>query len=110
MLISPSIRDGTKMRSMRMMFAFGSIALANLACGESRISGTYLAHGDEFAGMLQLTQTENGHVVGVMTTVNVNTEGNLNSRACQLTGAIDAGQISLLCHYGVLDEISLGTC
>jgi len=83
------------------------MAFVNLACGENRISGTYISDGNDFTEMLQLTQTDNGHLVGVMSTVSVSSEGNINSRQCQITGEIDHGQITLLCHYGLFDDANL---
>jgi hypothetical protein len=95
------------LRAAQIASVLASLVFAHSACAENRISGTYVSHGNNFAEMLQLTQTENGHLVGVMTSVTLSSEGSISSKNCQLTGATDAGQITLLCHYGLLDDVNL---
>jgi hypothetical protein len=95
------------LHATQSVFILVSLAFADLASAENRISGTYVSHGGNFTEMLQLTQTENGHLVGVMTSVTLSAEGSVTSKNGQLTGATDAGQITLLCHYGLLDDVNL---
>lgn len=109
MLFAPweFIRHRAHMPVFRRQLVFSLIAITQLTCGENRISGTYLAHSDDFAEMLQLTQTDNGRLDGVLTSVVMSREGTISSTDCKLAGAIDAGQITLLCHYGVFQDINL---
>ena len=86
-------------RTLCAVLVVGSISLANIACGTSRISGTYVAHGPYFASMLQLTETENGQITGVVASVELKADGRLNSGQASITGgAADADQVTLTVH------------
>jgi hypothetical protein len=63
--------------------------------GESRISGVYVGHGTNFAEMLQLTQTANGQISGVFTSVELDSAGAISSSQTNVSGTINEGQISL---------------
>jgi hypothetical protein len=77
-------------------------------CSASRISGTYVAHGPNFAEMLQLTQTDNGQLSGVVTSVQLKAEGNISSDQTPVTGAIDADQLMLSVRSGLLQFLGAG--
>jgi hypothetical protein len=62
---------------------------------QSRISGVYVGHGTDFAEMLQLTQTDNGQISGVFTSIELKEQGNIDSHQTTVSGAIDTGQLTL---------------
>jgi hypothetical protein len=48
-----------------------------------------------FAEMLQLTQTTNGQISGVFTSIELKEQGNIDSHQTAVSGAIDTGQLTL---------------
>jgi hypothetical protein len=82
-------------RTLRALAAVYTLLLATTICHASRISGTYVAHGPHYAEMLQLIETDNGQISGVFSSIEVQTEGNFTSEQKPLTGAVDAGQLTL---------------
>lgn len=100
-------RRSTPIFDLLILLGVISISVTQWACSENRISGTYVTQGNDFAEILQLTQTDNGHVDGVMTTLAMSREEQMTSRHCQVSGAVDAGQITLVCHYGLLEDTNL---
>ncbi|MFI5110077.1 MAG: hypothetical protein ACHP78_14720 [Terriglobales bacterium] len=83
------------LRTSRTVILLGSILLVTTICSASRISGTYVAHGTDFAEMLRLTQTDNGQVSGVLISVQLEAGGNITSRQTAVTGVTDADQLTL---------------
>ena len=79
----------------RALSAICFIALVTTVCHASRISGTYVGHGVRFAEMLQLTQTDNGQISGVLSSVEVQPEGNVKSDQRPLAGSVDSDQLTL---------------
>jgi hypothetical protein len=71
------------------------ILLVGTACHASRISGTYVAHAPTFAEMLQLTQTDNGQLSGVLSLVELNQDGNVSSEQTPVNGTADSDQLTL---------------
>jgi len=82
-------------KRMRALMALGCLSLTGPICHASRISGTYVGHGPHFAEMLQLTQTDNGQISGVLSSVEVKSDGNINSDQRPLTGSVDSDQLTL---------------
>jgi hypothetical protein len=66
-------------RAFRALISLGPILLVPTICSASRITGTYVAHGADFAEMLQLAQTDNGQLSGVFTSVQLKPKGNITS-------------------------------
>ncbi len=89
-------------RASRMIAAMSLISLATTICSASRISGTYVSHGPNFAEMLQLTQTDNGQISGVLSGVELKPEGNITSEQGSVTGVVDADQLTLSVRSGPL--------
>jgi hypothetical protein len=86
-------------RACRISLALvGAFSLITAACGPSRISGIYVSHGPAFAGMLQLTQTSDRHVTGVLSVVQLNSSGRVESNEAPLDGAFDDDQLTLTIH------------
>lgn len=81
--------------SGRAVVVASLILSTTLACGASRISGTYVAHGAKFVQMLQLTQTDNGQISGVFSSVSLSGSGQISSDQSSITGEIDADQLTL---------------
>jgi len=71
------------------------LAFAATAAGQSRMSGAYVGHGTGFAEMLQLTQTSNGQISGVFTSVELKEEGEIKAQQTTVSGSVDAGQVTL---------------
>lgn len=90
--------DCHKYRNLVFLIAVYSFSLATIGCRSSRISGVYVAHGPASANMLQLTQTDNGQISGVLSNVELNAEGKLSSEQALVTGVIDADQLTLTVH------------
>jgi len=57
----------------------GALLPAGTACHGSPISGTYVAHAPTFAEMLQLTQTPDGQISGVLSHVELKSDGRVSS-------------------------------
>ena len=71
------------------------ILLVGTACHASRISGTYVAHATTFAEMLQLTETSNGQLSGVLSHVELKQDGNVSSEQTPVNGTVDSDQLTL---------------
>jgi hypothetical protein len=82
-----------------------SILLVGAACNASQASGTYVAHASTFAEMLQLTQTSDGQISGVLSHVELKSDGSVTSEQSPVNGTADAGQLTLK-FPGVLSFIS----
>ena len=65
------------------------------ACNASPISGTYVAHATSFAEMLQLTQTSGGQISGVLSHVELKSDGRPSSEQSPMNGPADGGQLAL---------------
>jgi hypothetical protein len=80
-------------------YLFISLALIlvfpSTASSQSRMSGIYVAHGTSFAEMLQLTQTNNGQISGVFTSVELKEPGEIKAEQTTVSGSVDAGQVTL---------------
>ena len=85
-----------------MLAAMSLISLATTICSASRISGTYVSHSPNSAEMLQLTQTDNGQISGVLSFVGLKPEGNITSGQNSVTGVVDAEQLTLSVRSGLL--------
>ncbi len=78
-----------------------SILIPNTACAASRIGGIYIAHGQRFVSMLQLTESGGGQISGVLSTMNLQSDGSTNSDNTSITsGTIDGNQLTL--HFSAL--------
>jgi len=82
-----------------------SILLVSTASNASQVSGTYVAHASAFAEMLQLTQTSDGQISGVLSHVELKSDGSVSSEQSPVNGTADAGQLTLK-FPGVLSFIS----
>ena len=71
------------------------LLVGTTACNASQLSGTYVAHGATFAEMLQLTQTPDGQLSGVLSHVELKTDGSVSSEQTPVSGTADAGQLTL---------------
>lgn len=86
--------------------AFLAVALlATTARATSRISGTYVAHAANFVEMLQLTQTDNGQLTGVLSSIMLNADGTTKSEQLPITGTVDSGQLTITARSGLLSSI-----
>lgn len=75
------------------------VLIAPLACA-SRISGTYVAHGKNFAELLQLTETNNGQVNGSLSMISLKDDGSVKSEQYPVSGTVDGGQFNLNAKLG----------
>lgn len=83
------------MKGKLRILALVLVVLAGTACNASRVSGTYVAHTRTFAEMLQLTQTADGKISGVLSTVELKQDGSVDSKQTSVTGTADSGQLTL---------------
>jgi hypothetical protein len=95
--------------AFRVIISLVTILLVTTICSASRISGTYVAHGADFAEMLQLAQTDNGQLSGVFTSVQLKPEGNITSDQTSVTGVIDAAQLTLSVRSDLLQFLGAGS-
>lgn len=65
------------------------------ACNASQVSGTYVAHAPTFTEMLQLTQTQDGQINGVLSHVELKSDGRITSEQIPLSGTANDGQLTL---------------
>ena len=66
------------------------------ACAASRIGGTYIAHGEQFVNMLQLTESQNGQITGVLNTIDLSSDGSIKTDNISITsGTIDGDQLTI---------------
>jgi hypothetical protein len=79
---------------MRSLVAI-AMALVSTACNASHVSGTYVAHASSFAEMLQLTQGADGQISGVLSHVELKSDGSVRSEQSPVNGTADAGQLTL---------------
>ena len=86
----------------RGLLALATILLCASACWAARVSGTYIGHGASFAEMLQLTETNNGQVSGVLSWIELKSDGRVTSEQAPVTGTVDAEQITLNIRAGLL--------
>jgi len=77
-----------------LVFLFAGIVIS-CSSTNSRISGTYVASGSGSASMIQITQTENGQLTGVLSNVELKANGKIESIRRPFTGVLDNGQITL---------------
>lgn len=92
------------------ILSFGAIAFMVMGCRTGRISGTYVSHGQNFVDMLQLTQTDNGQITGVFSSIELNSDGKIHSDSAPIaSGAFDDGQLTLNFHPGIFGTSISGT-
>lgn len=82
-----------------------------VACAASRIGGTYIAHGEQFVNMLQLTESQNGQITGVLNTIDLSSDGSIKTDNISITsGTIDGDQLTIrLSALAVFGENMGGT-
>jgi hypothetical protein len=83
------------MKGTFQLLVLGSFLLAVTACHGARISGTYVAHAPTVAEMLQLTQTSDGQISGVLSHVELKSDGRISSEQSAVNGIVDADQLTL---------------
>ena len=71
------------------------LLLVATACNASPVSGTYVAHAPTFAEMLQLTQTPDGQISGVISHIDLKSDGKISSEQSPVNGTADSGQLTL---------------
>jgi hypothetical protein len=86
------------------MWAVGLLIMTMLTqgCNSGRVSGTYIAKGDNSVSMLQLGQAQSGQITGVLSTIELSPDGRLSSDNTSITGGVfDGGQLTLTLHPGI---------
>src|SRR5437667_4455656 len=71
------------------------LLIGTAACNASQVSGTYVTHAATFAEMLQLTETPDGQINGVLSHVELKKDGTTSSEQSPVNGNADAGQLTL---------------
>jgi hypothetical protein len=64
---------------LRPLLLLTPILLIASVCSASRVSGTYVNHGANFTEMLQLTETNNGQISGVISSLSLKDDGTVKS-------------------------------
>jgi hypothetical protein len=86
-----------------LRIVLGSILVANIACRSARISGTYVANGNNFVSSLSLTQAEGGQITGVLNVIQLSADGKIGSADTPVTsGTLDGKQLTLTLNPGLL--------
>lgn len=84
-----------------------SILVPDSACAASRIGGIYIDHAERYVSMLQLTESGNGQISGVLSTINLQSDGSIDPDNLSITsGAIDGNQLTL--HFSASASALLG--
>lgn len=96
------------MKGAFRLLAALAFALTSTACQDSA-SGTYVAHSPTFTEMLQLTETGNGQLTGIVSAVRLKEDGEIDPDQMQVTGAINAGQLTLTIHSIIFGLSLAGT-
>jgi hypothetical protein len=78
------------------------ILFVPLVCSASKISGTYVRCAANLAEMLQLTETTNGQISGVLSWAELKSDGRVTSEGAPVSGTIDADQVTLNIRSGLL--------
>jgi len=78
------------------------ILFVPLVCSASRITGTYVRRAANLAEMLQLTETTNGQISGVLSWAELKSDGRVTSEQAPVSGTIDADQVTLNIRSGLL--------
>jgi hypothetical protein len=75
-----------------------SLFVSMFACNGSRVSGSYVAHSETFAGLLQLTQGEGGQITGMLYTADLRGGGVQRDQVSITGGTLDGDQLTLTLH------------
>jgi hypothetical protein len=88
-----------------------AFVITDSARAASRIGGTYIAHGDRFVEMLQLTESQDGQITGVFNTMDLNSDGSIKTDQASITsGTIDGNQLTLhITELAIFGENIAGT-
>ncbi|MGD0470627.1 MAG: hypothetical protein ABSA54_19795 [Terriglobales bacterium] len=98
-----------KLNSVPLLCAL--LLSVNTACASSRIGGTYVAHGERFVEILQLTESQDGQITGVLNTMELKNDGSIDTDEASITsGTIDGDQLTLhISELAVFGENIAGT-
>jgi hypothetical protein len=91
--------------SFRMAFFWFLTFVTTTIHAASRISGTYVAHSSKFVEMIQMTQTDNGQLTGVLSSITLKPDGTIKSEQIPITGTVDSGQLVINFRAGLLSAI-----
>jgi hypothetical protein len=83
------------MKRIFYSLTFVWILFAGTACNASWTSGTYVAHAPTYAEMLQLTETNNGQLSGVLSHVELRQDGSVSSEQTPVDGTVDSHQLTI---------------
>src|SRR4051812_48369127 len=93
--------------SVRSMLPLCLLLIASSASA-TRISGTYVSRGTSFTLMLQLTETNNGQLSGLVSWLELQNDGDVQSGQRSVSGSADGDQITLKIGSG-LESFLFGT-
>lgn len=83
----------------------GTLASMSACSSGTTVSGTYLAKGQGFVELLQLTQSKDGHLIGTLSHAGMKSGGAIERSSDGVTGAVDGRSITLVTNA----PLSLGT-
>lgn len=103
-------RDGTSDITMtNFRRCRGSVILTILlsGCTPHSISGTYVARGQQFVDLLQITQSPNGQLLGSLNRVSINSDGAIEQVTVNISGTTDGHSLTLVGKAAELLSISI---
>jgi hypothetical protein len=92
-----SSRTGEKqaMKTQRIMACIATAAFAT-GCSAHGASGTYIARGLGFVEMLQITQAQDGQLLGSLSSTTLKPDGSITRDSTNITGLADGNGITLV--------------
>ena len=93
---SKDMKSKRTLRTLTLCFV-----LATIGCQSSRVSGIYIGNGEGHVERLQLTQTGNGQLAGVLSFITLDSGGKLSTKEASVSGAIDGKSITLTVSSGL---------
>lgn len=108
----PSWKTSTSVSRLTVaLLSCAPFLVIDSACAASRIGGIYIAHGEQFVEMLQLTESQDGQITGVLNTMDLKSDGRINTDEASITsGTIDGNQLTLrISELAIFGENIAGT-
>lgn len=72
------------------------VAVLLYGCAPHTISGAYIAHGQQFAELLQVTQSQDGQLLGTLNHTAVQPNGTIEQFALSISGTTDGHSLTLI--------------
>jgi hypothetical protein len=92
-----SSRRGEKqaMKTQRIMACIATVVFAT-GCSAHGVSGTYIARGQDFVEMLEVTQAKDGQLLGSLYSTTLKPNGSITRDSTNITGAVEGNALTLV--------------